>query len=391
MIDVEVWHANDIDAAKWFANACNRAVPGTYQFNFATIPAAGSAAFLRLSETFQRLLRLDKPDLVATYTQGGLATPIVSLEITATTPHGQHGKQRFARLAAAAELQIPAIYIIPFEKLAEVKGRPQIYPLGGDVPYGLQRLTKVTDCPATCFPFPSSGGELLKDSKHPGQPDSNSPEMGDCFRLVAEYLAVAKHRRQISASKCPKIVERAIESTAALAKEPIISHYKTLELIKTVDLEKYLASKLDLSTSWIRKSIAGFPPRFATRPETLIFKPDGRMFEKAGDPYCGMFSWIDYSFCRTGRNPQQRFRNLIYMPMKGGRCRSMADNFARDGYSKFWQQGSSLRLPRPEKVEQQFGISHELRYGGIFLMIKPLRIYGYLADLIVFRDAVLPF
>ena len=39
----------------------------------------------------------------------------------------------------------------------------------------------------------------------------------------------------------------------------------------------------------------------------------------------------------------------------------------------------------------QFKISHHLQYGCVYTKNKPLRIYGYFCDLLLFKDAVLIF
>jgi hypothetical protein len=42
-------------------------------------------------------------------------------------------------------------------------------------------------------------------------------------------------------------------------------------------------------------------------------------------------------------------------------------------------------------IDDQFKISHHLQYGCVFTKIKPLRIFGYFSDMIIFQDAILIF
>lgn len=198
MSELQILHANDLQAAEWLESELASRLGPDYPISFAKIPSAGSPYFLRLSEPFQRLLRLDKPDLVVTNTIAGRANPLVSIEVTTTTPHGQHGKQRFARLAAAAELGIPSVYIIPFSKSASVKGKPHRYNLGSDIPFGLLELSRITDCPSICFAFPDNAGELVVDKRYPGQPDASAQAMRECFDLLREVILLGCQGRSIT-------------------------------------------------------------------------------------------------------------------------------------------------------------------------------------------------
>ena len=42
-------------------------------------------------------------------------------------------------------------------------------------------------------------------------------------------------------------------------------------------------------------------------------------------------------------------------------------------------------------VKSQFKISHHLQYGCTYTKNKPLRIYGYFCDMMIFKDGVLVF
>jgi hypothetical protein len=393
MTELAIWHANDQSAADWFATGCNTDATFSSAFTFTSqvIPAAGSASFLRISESFQRLLRLDKPDLVVTREIGSLAVPLLSVEITASTPHGQHGKQRFARLAAAAELGIPPVYIIPYSKQAKVKGKLHTYNLGPSVPFGLRRLGELTGCPAACFGFPTTSGKLRFDPNFPSHPDHAAIEMGECFAFVRSVLGRSVRGDRPTYDDHDPVIAAAMKAVAAAAQPAQIGEFSTLTLVKTSALDGYITSHTSMTSSWVKRTLAGLPKRVMQREYSLFFQPDGRMFEKAGDPYCGMFAWFDFAFCRSGPTPEEREINLIYFPTKAGKARSISPDFANKGYRRYWQYTSSLRLTRPLRLEEQFQISHELRFGGIYRMNKPLRVFGYLADLIVFDDAMLAF
>ena len=99
----KIWHASDINAAQWFIAGSSLANLGWVPVQ---IPTPGTAEFLNLPEQLKNILRLDKPDLMASLDIGGIDVPVISIEITTTTPQSQHAKQRVSRLVAAAEADI---------------------------------------------------------------------------------------------------------------------------------------------------------------------------------------------------------------------------------------------------------------------------------------------
>jgi hypothetical protein len=386
----KIWHANDLNAADWFIEGVK---PLRQTWAKEVIPAAGSAGFLRLPEQIKRILRLDKPDLIATIEKNGRDEPVVSIEITSTTPHGQHGKQRFARLVAAAEAGVPCLYITPERKEAVVRNRPHIYNLTESVYYALERINSLNDAPAFIYCYSDATGKLLMDSRFPQQPSLSHPDIQNAFKSIVSAIKRLSTNVSLQAWRRDPWVSSELRRISAKASGHVesVSDYKTLEGIQTSDLESYLLSNTSMPRTWVKKTLDESPPRLFARDRSLIFKPNGRLFEKAGDPYCGMMAFFDYVFCRTGSGVEDRHTNLIYMPLKHSRPRDISSHFAAKGYHTFYKRDSAFRHKHVDKVAQQFQISHELQYGGVFTMIKPLRIYGYLADLIVFNDAMLVF
>ena len=385
----KIWHANDLNAANWFIEGVK---PLKQTWTKEIIPAAGSAGFLRLPEQIKRILRLDKPDLIATIERNGRDEPVVSIEITSTTPHGQHTKQRFARLVAAAEAGVPCLYITPERKAALVGNRPHIYNLTASVYYALQRINTLNTAPAFIYCYSDLAGNLLTDSRFPQQPSLKHLDIQHAFRTIVSAISRLSANVDLAAWRRDPWVSSELKriDTKASGHAEAVSKYETLEEIDTRDLESYLLAATSMTQKWISQTLNESPPRLFSRDKSLIFKPNGRLFEKAGDPYCGMMAFFDYVFCRTGSGVEDRHTNLIYMPLKKSRPRDISD-FATNGYHTFYKRDSAFRHKHVDKVAQQFQISHELQYGGVFTMIKPLRIYGYLADLIVFNDAMLVF
>lgn len=71
--------------------------------------ASKSGAFHQVPDHIKKILYLDAADLILEYN----SEPIVCIEETKEAGTGHNSMQRFARIAAAVENNVPAIYIMP--------------------------------------------------------------------------------------------------------------------------------------------------------------------------------------------------------------------------------------------------------------------------------------
>ena len=381
----KIWHPNDINSAQWFMEGAEL---DEDSWQKTLIPSPGTADFLNLPEPLKNVLRLDSPDLIVTMELNNADVPILSVEITTTTPQSQHFKQRIPRLIAAAEADIPAIYIIPKRK----RTRSGNYSLGADAYFTTSKIQQIHHIPVLVYHYPDDDGHLISDSRFPNQPRLSEASTQRTFRTIKTVIRDAFAGRD-SHSLCDdpwirnEIAEqRAIGDTANVE----IGNYSTLTLINTRELGDFLKHNTNMRTSRIRDTMEKLPDRITKRAETLIFRPSGRLFQHAGDPYVGMLAFFDYAFCRTGRGVEDRNRNIIHMPV-GEKVSRILDEFATSGYHKFWENDCPFRIDDVPTADQQFRISHCLQYGCVFTKIKPLRILGYFSDMIVFQDSVLVF
>lgn len=385
----KIWHAGDNNAADWFEEGV---APAGLVWDKVTIPKPGTAEFLNLPESFKNILRLDAPDIIATLEVNRTDRPVVSVEITTTTPQSQHAKQRVPRLVAAAETDVASIYIIPGRKLSG----GTFYSLGADLYFGTSRIGAFNDIPVLVYRFPDTGGLLQYSTRYPNQPELTAPEIEDAFTTIC---AIIKHklanphslrdfknaldhdtwiRSQVNA-------QRAIGAAATVN----IANYTTLTEIDTTDLQNFLRTNTGMKGGRITETVGKLPDRIHSRERTLIMRAS-RLFAHAGDPYCGMLAFFDYAFCRIGRGVEDRDKNLIFMPAASG-ISQITDQFAPNGYHRFWERKCPFSSSSVPSVDAQFNISHHLQYGCVYTKIKPLRIYGYFSDMIIFQDAVLVF
>ena len=386
----KIWHAGDPDAVSWFTHNSNFA--NEHEFVSSVIPDAGSADFLNLPERIKNILRLDKPDLIITLDIHKVDEPVISLEITMTTPQSQHAKQRIPRIIAAAESNIPAIYLIPKRKLSG----GSLYKIGSDVYFCLDKVQKMNRVPVIIYNWPDIEGTLITDNEFPNLPNINNEEMTDMFQTMDKMLELrlsSEHSEQFKQNLYEDgWIKSQIKKTTDMGNEwdGDMGNFSTLELIKTEDLSNYLQNNTRMNNRRITRTLDRLPQRILNRVNTLIFKPTGRMFDHAGDPYTGMISFFDYVYCRYGRNVEERHTNLVYMPLKDG-SKNIIDEFAPAGYNRFYENNCPLSVDTVPTLEQQFSISHHLQYGCVFTKKKPLRIYGYFSDMIFFQDSMLVF
>ena len=382
---IKVWHAQNSLSADWLIEGV--ALAGR-DWETEEIPKPGSAEFLDLPEQLKQILRLDSPDLLVTVHRNERDYAAVSIETTTTTPQSQHAKQRFPRIVAAAEAGVPSVYIIARKKRA---GDGAVYLLGKDLSFGMNRVSKLNAVPALVHHWPDDDGALQMDATFPGQPDLTKADTISAFNSIRACIIAAEKDDTRSLSTHPWIKKMlARQRVDGNASNLDVENYTTLTLIETDDLNEFLLENTEIGKVKLKKTLDELPHRIFTRGKTLIFRPAGRLFEHAGDPYVGMLSFFDYAFCRTGRGVEDRSVNLVHMPVKEGVSR-LSDEFAPEGYHQYWKSSCAFRVSEKPTPAQLYQISHHLQYGCVYTKKKPLRILGYFSDLIVFQDAILPF
>ncbi len=381
----KIWHPNDLNSAKWFIAGSK--VNGM-NWSPQITPKPGSPEFLNLPESFKKILRLDSPDLIATMEIDSTDIPTVSIEITTTTPQSQHAKQRLPRLVAAAEAGVPSIYIIPERK----KSGRSTYSVGKDLFYGVDKIRMINKIPVFIYRYPDRNGTLLTDTTYPNQPDLTAQETRNAFRTIDTIITYRVQNKGIKDLNSDPWISSEIQrqSLTGSGATIAISNYDTLTEINTSDLGSFLRNNTEMKQSRINETVSRLPKRIISREKTLVFRPAGRMFDHAGDPYCGMLAFFDYVFCRTGPNVENRLKNLVYMPV-GESISRITQEFCPAGYHRYWESDCPFKEDSVPSLNDQFNVSHHLQYGCVFTKIKPLRIYGYFSDMIIFKDAILVF
>tara|TARA_B100001175_G_scaffold83188_1_gene69760 strand:- start:148 stop:1341 length:1194 start_codon:yes stop_codon:yes gene_type:complete len=367
------------------------------------IPKAGSPDFLNLTEKLKNILRLDKPDIIISKIKDGLEKPLVSIELSACKLQSQHIEQRMARIVAAAENGVPAMYICGKELIGTNGKLVPFDPKHYDLMY---KIGDINEVPTFFYHWPTRGKQYIHEIGIQGSPPINDPEIQKAISMIKilineennlsrtfSYFNNDKIEKEFSNLKLRASGKKYDLYKMAYKKDGNPIKSSTLLEINTSELLSFLSNYMDRDNNWIKKSIESFPKRILGREKTIIFKPNttkSRMFIKAGDPYVGMIASFDYAFCRTGKTVDQRSKNLIYMPLNEDDS-YMKKTLAKDGFNKFYKKDCPFKSIEAEKVQDQFKIAHHLQYGCTFTKIKPMKIYSNFTDLMVFKDSLLVF
>ena len=147
--------------------------------NFHTIP-----------DHIKKILYLDAPDMIIEHDN----EPICSIEVSQEAGTGHNAFQRFPRIAASVENNVPSLYIYP-EGIVVTRGANSKWDmLNPNIFAALERAMQIydvpallyyfpTDCPKVPSGYPNTKGKMM-DKDFPSCPDSNHKEMKDLFETV---------------------------------------------------------------------------------------------------------------------------------------------------------------------------------------------------------------
>lgn len=375
----------------WFCEGFKK-IENSFDIKFKEIPKAGSGEFLNLPERLKNILKLDKPDLIISKIIQNIELPILSIEITKSAPLSQHIEQRIPRIVAAAENDVVPIYICP--KI--IKKNEHTYNFNPKHYNLLNKISDINKLPSIFFHYPDNDGVLLDDTNFPSCPKIEDENILKLFKFIFEVLKESNNFYKSNFSFFNnEIIKKIYDDQVFIGSKNNynIEDLRSCEIITTDNLKDYLSNYMEKNSNWIDKTVENIPNRIKQRRNTLIFKTEpkkSRLFDHAGDPYVGMLSAFDYAFCRIGRNIEERETNLVYLPLNNEDS-YLKKVFAKEGYNKFYKNSCPFKKDYIQNVEDQFKISHHLQYGCLYTKNKPLRIYGYFCDMMLFKDAILVF
>lgn len=364
--------------------------------------------FHTMPDHIKKILYLDAPDLIVDIDH----EPIFSVEVSTEAGTGHNVFQRFARLAASVENNVPSFYIYPEAVIITRQNtaprwdriNPLIFKALDDVMsiYKIPSLFYYFPTDYQTHPVASTSPNLVQkglkyDSNrdYSGSPVGTDSEMISMFSVMNEIInvverhGVIKGRNQLLGRR-PIIDRRTfmgqefVNKGGTMATSPL----SAIERVPTEYLLNYL-SQFENNQYQIGELLR-------SRDETVIYKIDAKF---RGDPYPGALAAIDYLVCREGKSFEERRYNLI---MVWGNLtidhtsktliitskKSTINDFVssvqasenKNILSKSYGQISSSEIPR---------YYMQVRYGSTYSKVKHIRVFSYFADAILFPDGSL--
>lgn len=400
MPTLRLWHSSRT-FADWIAS--NTAINRHRSVEYINLIPSDAAAkdFYLMPARIREILYLDCPDLIIELD----GVPICAIEISEEAGTGHNAFQRFARIAAAVERGVPALYIYPQAAWVSRQGGgsrwDQLNPL---IFQTLDDLITLYGVPALLYYFPTSypgtptnqtKGHLFDpDPSFPGMPDPTAPSMVALFTAIDELYwaalkgglpAIQQSHQAPWARKARRWMQK--EAYPRLGSQ----QWSPLTATQEVDTDTLLRH--------LRK-YAGKNHQFGSlisdRPRTVIYSADA-LFR--GDPYTGALAAIDYLECRSGPTYEDRDKNLV---MAWGRVSQDGGKLhvsGKESVHKFVDGVKSLystnKVLLGQSYSQLLAAKHiprymfQVRYGTTYTKKKELRIFSHFCDAILFGDGAL--
>jgi len=340
--------------------------------------------FAENPEMIKNILYLDIPDVIITY--GFPEKPILGVEFCAEAPSGHDVFQRVARVAAAAEFGAPFAFIFPEKKWVireKMGGRWDLYnPLSMRALINIGRLHKI---PILAFFWEAdqtygnkAQGFLQMDEEFENLPDRNTAEIRKFIEFVNKIIYYTNKNLPFSEMVYdPFVSEREAwmwrKYCSRFERKPDLFRWSPLTSCRLLKTEQLI----DIINEKIGRAV-DLPQYILSRDECIVYEPRTKQFR--ADPYAGSLIGIDYLVCRTGQTIRHRYRNLI-MHFKEIEYESM-----KEKYLRYYFRSCPFN-PKYDKIDRFLTL--HLRDGCRYTKQKELRIYCYIADLLMFADAVL--
>jgi len=372
--------------------------------------ASKSGVFHKVPDHIKKILYLDAPDVIVEYN----SEPIICIEETKEAGTGHNGLQRFARIAAAAENNVPALYLMPEAVIIERKDSPMrwdsinpmvfkafdsvmdIFKIPALFFYYPSDYREYADCPETSPNRKSKGIRYHEDIvKYSGCPTLDDNQVRSFINVVNAIIEhTLRHQpistlighRSIKDQRCwmqrefyKKLGDREINKLSPLT---------ATKKIPTRKLLNYLSKYAAYDAEYVSELLA-------SRQETVIYQCNSKF---RGDPYAGTLAAIDYIMCRCDKTYENRDANLV---LCFGKVTEEAETITVDSKScnvndfiktvnnsrsKNLLTARSFADIKPSEIGRYY---MQVRYGSTYSKVKHIRVFSYFADAIIFADGAL--
>lgn len=375
--------------------------------------ANNPSRFHTMPDHIRKILYLDAPDIIVERDK----EPIFSIEVTTEAGTGHNAFQRFARIAASVENDVPAFYIYPEGAIITRRGAnpcwDRINPL---IFQALESVMNIYDIPALLYYFPSDidafpdastaphiGTKgLIYDSdivRYPGCPDGTSSEMQHMFEAINEIIT-STSTYGVIAGRTHLLRNLIIRSRRSFMQ----AEFHSKSLGRTANEMSPASATKQIPTHFLLNYLAQYEtPSYSigellgSRENTIIYQVNATF---RGDPYPGALAAIDYLLCREGKTYEDRRFNLILafghveideqnetISITDRNGSSILDFFNAvqnsERHNLLTKNYSDLESNKISRYYMQ------VRYGSTYSKVKHIRVYSYFADAILFPDGSL--
>lgn len=362
--------------------------------------------FHAMPDRIKKILYLDSPDLIVELN----FEPIFSIEVSTEAGTGHNAFQRFARLAASVENNVPTFYIYPEAAIiTRQSASPTWDKINPLIFKALEDVMSIYQIPALLYYFPSDfkvysdpqnslnqkTKGLLFDGNYMGCPLGTDSEMTLMFSVmdeiinIIEQFGVVQGREKLLSNRVV-MDRRCMMSGEYSSKNGHLNMSPLSAVVKlpTIYLLNYLSS--------FENSNYSIGELLRSRDNTIFYKINAKF---RGDPYPGALAAIDYLMCREGKSFEERRYNLVLtwgefsideknktIILNGKKSKindficDVQQSESKNILSKKYDKLKNYEIPR---------YYMQVRYGSLYSKVKHIRVYSYFADAILFPDGSL--
>jgi len=370
--------------------------------------------FHTMPDHIRKILYLDAPDLIVELDN----EPIFSIEITTEAGTGHNAFQRFARIAASVENEVPAFYIYPEGVIiTRHDAQPRWDVLNPMVLKAMEDVMNIYGIPALLYYFPTdiqnypnpyaenaphiNNKGLCFDSqiaRYPGCPDSSNTEMKLMFEAIDEIIITTVNGIKLGQNKL--LQNLVIRKRRAYMN----NEFSTKVSGQDINRKSPLSATITLDSRYLLKHLSQYENSeykigelLRNREETVFYKVNAKF---RGDPYPGVLAAIDYLLCREGKTFEERRKNLVLVfgdlsINENTKTISISDNRGStikdfvDAVKNSEQHNLLTRNYSELNNSEKPRYLMQVRYGSTYSKVKHIRIYSYFADAILFPDGSL--
>lgn len=398
---INLWVSTD-ETAEWLVE---NTILQNYDYNVKKLVESDAnkpKEFYKIPEAIKRILYLDAVDIIIEINK----KPVLAVEISHEAGTGHNAFQRFSRIVAAAESNIPVAYIYPEAGFIHRQNSDRWDRINPNIFRALEKVMQIHNSPALLYYYPSefdgnfenapsTSNGLIHDDFHLSSPNSQDVEIQEFFKFV------------------DLVVEETInkEDNLLLINNHLVSERRDWmqeEFILKGGKDKVWSpntATITVPTSSLIKFIKKFSGQeydfgdlLTSREETVIYKVNAML---RGDPYPGALSALDYLSTRIGENIEDRDKNLVIAwcdveyDMHNDELNIVDSKASVDDFME-----SVNKVRDPKKCLLSFSTYETLsvekhnipryfmqvNHGCKFTKKKELRVYSVFADVIIFED-----